>query len=189
MENGSKCRYQVIMRLIFIYGPPATGKLTVGRMVSELTGLPLFHNHLVVDAVAAVFPFGSPDFIRLREQFWMDTFTAAATAGRSIIFTFAPEASVASDFPRRVSDEIVRCGGEVVFVALSVNDVEQERRIDSDSRTEFGKLRSLELLRQLRPSMRKCEAMMPAAGLTIDAVCTAPNDAADRIVRHLKDLR
>lgn len=176
------------MRLLFIYGPPAAGKLTVARIVAERTGLPLFHNHLVVDAVGAVFPFGSPDFVRLREQFWMDVFTAAATTGRSIIFTFAPEASVASDFALRVSDEITRIGGEVVFVALSVDDDEQERRIDSDSRAEFGKLRSLELLRELRPSMRRSDAMMPAASLTIDTVCTAPSDAADRIVRHLEDL-
>ena len=56
------------MRLIFIYGPVASGKLTIARLVSERTGLPLFHNHLVVDAVAAVFPFGSEAFVILRER-------------------------------------------------------------------------------------------------------------------------
>lgn len=174
------------MRLIFIYGPPASGKLTVARIVSERTGLPLFHNHLIVDAVGAVFPFGSPEFRRLREQFWMDTFTAAAEGSRSIIFTFAPEASVASDFPMRVSDAVSRLGGEVVFVALSVDDAEQERRIDSHSRAEFGKLRSVELLRQLRPSMRECDASMPAPSLTIDTVSISPSDAADKIVSLLQ---
>lgn len=174
------------MRLIFIYGPPAAGKLTVARIVAERTGLPLFHNHLVVDAVGAVFPFGSPDFVRLREQFWMETFTAAAATGRSMIFTFAPEASVTSDFPAHVSEAVTRSGGKVVFVALSVDDAEQERRIDSASRAEFGKLRSLELLRQLRPSMRECQAIMPTPSLIIDTVSTAPSDAADRIVQHLE---
>lgn len=58
------------MQLIFLYGPMAAGKLTVARELAARTGFALFHNHLLVDAVAAVFPFGSPSFVRLREQFW-----------------------------------------------------------------------------------------------------------------------
>ena len=58
------------MKLVFIYGPPAAGKLTIARKVAEKAGLALFHNHLIVDAVGAVFPFGSEHFKRLREKFW-----------------------------------------------------------------------------------------------------------------------
>src|ERR1700751_4193719 len=47
------------MRLLFLYGPAASGKLTIARELATLTGFALFHNHLVVDAVAAAFPFGS----------------------------------------------------------------------------------------------------------------------------------
>jgi len=89
------------MRLLFIYGPPASGKLTIARLITERTGLPLFHNHLIVDAVA--FPFGSKEFIRLRERFWLETISTAAEAGQSLIFTFAPEPTVADDFPDRMS--------------------------------------------------------------------------------------
>lgn len=39
------------MKLLFIYGPPASGKLTVAREPAALTGYRLFHNHLVVDAL------------------------------------------------------------------------------------------------------------------------------------------
>ncbi len=90
------------MKLVFIYGPPAAGKLTIARKVSEQTGLSLFHNHLIVDAVGAVFPFGSEQFRRLREKFWFETFEAALQDGRSLIFTFLPEQSVSSDFAGRV---------------------------------------------------------------------------------------
>ena len=48
------------MRLTFLYGTAAAGKLTVARRLSALTGDALFHNHLVVDAVAAVFPLFAP---------------------------------------------------------------------------------------------------------------------------------
>ena len=56
------------MILVFLYGPVASGKLTIARELAARTGFALFHNHLVVDAVMAVFPFGSESFVRLRER-------------------------------------------------------------------------------------------------------------------------
>jgi hypothetical protein len=50
------------MQLIFIFGQVALGKLTVARELAARTDVALFHNHLVVDAVSAVFPFGSEPF-------------------------------------------------------------------------------------------------------------------------------
>jgi hypothetical protein len=99
------------MRLIFLYGPPASGKLTIGRLVAEQTGHALFHNHLIVDAVAALFPFGSAEFIRLREMFWMEAIATAARTGTSLIFTFAPEPTVAADFPAHLFQTVVVNGG------------------------------------------------------------------------------
>lgn len=173
------------MRLIFLYGPPAAGKLTIGRILAERTGMKLFHNHLIVDAVGAVFPFGSAEFVRLRELFWMETIAAAIRSGQSLIFTFAPEPSVSEDFPRRVSDIVSDLGGETVYVALSVDDAEQEARIDHPARAGFGKLRSLELLRAVRPSMRSCMAMMPEPRLVIETGSVTPDQAADAILRLL----
>jgi hypothetical protein len=169
------------MKLVFLYGPAASGKLTVARELSALTGLAVFHNHLVVDAVASVFPFGSERFVKLREQFWLAVFREAAEAGRSIIFTFAPEASVAPDFPDRVRNLVEAAGGEVIFVRLTVSREEQERRIGTSDRAAFGKLRSLDLLRDLHSQFTACEAAMPPAALIIDAGATHPATAGRRI--------
>lgn len=173
------------MEIVFVYGPAAAGKLTVSRELARLTALPLFHNHLVVDAVGAVFPFGSEPFVRLRESFWLQTFTEAARCGRSLIFTFAPEATVDRRFPDRVRAAVEPFGGSVVFVALTVSPEEQERRIGDASRSEFGKLTSLELLRELRDSFDASLAAMPAAELSIDTEACDPREAAARIAAHL----
>lgn len=169
------------MKLIFIYGEAAAGKLTVAQHVAQLTGLPLFHNHLVVDAVGAVFPFGSENFIRLREQFWMDVFSAAAGENRSLIFTFAPEPTVDDGFAGRVRTLIESLGGEVVFIALTVSAEEQMRRINNASRAEFGKLRSPELLAELKHTFAASMAAMPPAALTLDTGTLSPEAAATRI--------
>jgi hypothetical protein len=173
------------MEIVFVYGTAAAGKLTVARELAKLTGLPLFHNHLVVDAVGAVFPFGSEPFIQLRERFWLQTFAEAARCGRSLIFTFAPEATMDPGFPERVRMAIEPFGGSVVFVALTVSPDEQERRIGNASRLEFGKLTSVELLRKLRASFDACMAAMPAAELSIDTESCDPSDAAALIAAYL----
>lgn len=177
------------MRMIFIYGPVASGKLTVGRLVAERVGMPLFHNHLIVDAVGAVFPFGSPEFVRLREQFWLETISAAAISGRSLIFTFAPESSVCPDFPYRVSSMVAEAGGQVTYIALELDETEQERRLVNPTRERFGKLRSLDLLRELRPSMATCIKSMPEPALSIDTGAFTPHEAADAIVRIMTAAR
>jgi hypothetical protein len=170
------------MRVIFIYGQAASGKLTVARHLAELTGLALFHNHLIVDAVGAVFPFGSEAFVRLREQFWLAVVREAVAQGRSLIFTFAPEASVAPDFPDRMRSLVEASGGSLTFIALRVSEREQERRIIDPSRAAFGKLRSLELLRQLRRQFNDCASAMPEPQLAIDTDDVLPTDAARMIV-------
>lgn len=176
------------MKLIFLHGPAASGKLTIARDVSALTGLPVFHNHLVVDALLALFPFGSPSFVELRERFWMDVFDAAAAERRSLIFTFAPEPTVSAGFPDRVRTRFEDAGGEAAFVRLTVPEDEQERRLTDPSRNQFAKLKSVELLRELRRGVdfEALEAAMPTPKLVVDTMAMTPPEAARRIVEALR---
>jgi len=169
------------MKLIFIWGGAASGKLTVAQALGRLTGLPVFHNHLVVDALLERLEFGEPEFVRLREAMWMAAFETAGQQNQSMIFTFAPEPTVDEGFPDRVVDLIRSNGGEVRFVRLVVSEEEQERRIANDSRRAFRKLVSLELLRGLRPQFLASEAAMPASDLVIDTTIEDPETAARRI--------
>jgi hypothetical protein len=173
------------MQLIFLYGPVASGKLTVARHLAQQTGHALFHNHLVVDAVGSVFPFGSPAFIKLRERFWIDTFAEAASARRSLIFTYAPESSVTADFLPRAIATVEGASGRVRFVRLTISDEEQERRIGNADRAQHGKLVSLGLLRQLRPMFKAAENAMPAPVISIDTGATSPDRAAEMIAEAL----
>lgn len=166
------------MKLVFIWGPAASGKLTVARELAALTGISLFHNHLVVDALLEKLQFGEPEFIRLREAMWMSVFDNAARAGKSLIFTFQPEPTVEHGFAERVRDVVAAEGGEVKFVRLLASRATQDARIANDSRKEFKKLVSLEMLRELRPGFEASEAEMPAADLVIDTELDGPDVAA-----------
>jgi hypothetical protein len=169
------------MQLVFIYGQVASGKLAIGRELATRTGVALFHNHLVVDAVGAVFPFGTEPFTRLREKFWMTVFEEAAKQNRSLIFTFAPEPTVAQDFPDRVRALIEGNGGQIIFVALELSQDEQERRLVDEERAAFGKLRDVSLFRTLRPQFEACMASMPRPALTLDVNNLTPFESAKAI--------
>ncbi|MEE2929907.1 MAG: AAA family ATPase [Pseudomonadota bacterium] len=174
------------MKLVFIYGPPAAGKLTIARKVSEQTGLSLFHNHLIVDAVGAVFPFGSEQFRRLREKFWFETFEAALQDGRSLIFTFLPEQSVSSDFAYRVLKLVADQGGEIVFVKLDLSREGQLDRLANADRGKFGKLRDTDLLEVNFDQMEASIQAMPEPDLVLNTGKLSADAAARQIVDLIK---
>jgi hypothetical protein len=169
------------MELVFIHGPAGSGKLTVARELSRMTGLQLFHNHLTVDAVTAVFDFGSEPFVRLREQIWLSVFREAAQRHVSLIFTFTPERTVRASFIADTLNAVTSAGGRVLFVELTCPMDELERRIEHASRAQFGKLRSLELFRELNRTGAFEYPKLPDSGLSIDTSQTSPPQAAARI--------
>ncbi len=173
------------MKLVFIYGPPAAGKLTIARKVAEQTNLPVFHNHLIVDAVGAVFPFGSAHFKRLREKFWFETFEAAVDEGQSLIFTYLPEDTVSPNFVPRVIDLVVAHGGQVVPVRLDASRESQLARIANTSRNEFGKLQDADLLKANFDQFERTLADMPPPDLVIDTETVDADRAAEMIVAQL----
>jgi hypothetical protein len=165
------------MRLIFIHGPPAVGKLTVARELAELTGLPLFHNHLAVDVLTPLFEFGSPSFVKLRELIWLSVFQEAAKNDVSLIFTFAPERTVRPSFIQDTITTIEARGGVVHFVRLTCAAGEIEQRLATPSRAEFGKLQSRDQYQALTRAGAFDYPEVPAV-LTIDTGAVSPREAA-----------
>ncbi|GAA3640511.1 P-loop NTPase family protein [Microlunatus ginsengisoli] len=172
------------MELIFLHGTAAAGKLTTARALEDLLGYPVFHNHLVVDALTAVFPFGSEPFVRLREEFWLQVFTDAARSARSLTFTFAPEATVQHGFPARARARVESSGGRICFVRLVVSESEQERRIGNQDRKQFHKLTDLSTLRRLRTDRNGVE--QPPVELEIDTDTTTAEESAALIADHFR---
>jgi chloramphenicol 3-O-phosphotransferase len=173
------------MKLVFIHGPAAAGKLTVGRALHDLTGFRLFHNHLVVDTLLSVFPFGTPSFAALREQIWLSVFEAAAKEGISTIFTFAPESTVNPGFIDKAVSTIQNAGGEVCFIKLDCPIDVIEQRLDNASRAQFLKLNSVGTFRELREKGADRFPELPP-GLTIDTSTMQPNESARRICERFR---
>lgn len=174
------------MKLIFLYGPPAVGKVTVARELARLTGWRLFHNHLTVNLALSLFDFGTPGFVALRETVWFAAFRRAlADRVPVVIFTFNPENSVPQRFIDELFAEIAAGGGEVVPIELTASEAEIECRIGADSRHADGKLTDLALYRQLRAAGVFTTPKIPAPRLRLDTAAHPPKVAAELIAREV----
>ena len=160
------------------------GKLSVARELAKVTGFRLFHNHLTVDLVSSVFPFGSQSFVLLREQVWLSVFREAATNDVSLIFTFNPERTVRGQFIEDTIEVVESTGGKVYFVELTCAQSELERRIENPSRKEFGKLSSIEQYRALEAAGAFSFRKLPA-GLSLDTTHSSPTHTAVLIGEYL----
>jgi hypothetical protein len=124
------------MHFVVIFGPPAVGKMTVGHALAQLTGFKLFHNHMTIDLVLNVFPFGHPQFGKLVGEFRRRMFEEVAASDRlGLIFTYVwalndpADKTCIDDYAAIFRDR----GGEVCFVEL---EAEQAERLKRNS-TEF----------------------------------------------------
>lgn len=179
------------MMLVFLHGMPGVGKLTVGEELARRTGYRLFHNHLTVDLAAAVFEFGSPGFIDLREHIWLEVFRRAAEEEVPLVFTFAAERTVDAAFVARARDLVERAGGEVAFVELRCDPDELARRVESPGRRRYGKLASAEMLCSLtrEGTLHDLEVPEGARSLVLDNTTLSAEDAAVEIIDRLSLAR
>ena len=181
--------------LVFIVGPPAVGKMTVGHALGERTGLRLFHNHHTIDLVIRFFPFGTPPFHRLVGEFRRRIFEEVAASDLpGLIFTYVWAFDHEAD-DRTVEEyaAIFRArGGRVVFAELECAQEERLRR----NATEF-RLAEKPSKRDVEQSRRRLikldeEYQLNSGGrfdgrpdyLRLDTTTVDAADAAERIIAH-----
>lgn len=176
------------MRLVFLYGPPGVGKLTVATELAARSDFKVFHNHLTLKLLLTVFEFGSVGFRHLREDIWLGVFREAAAAGTNLVFTFAPESTVSPSFIARTVEVIGQAGGQVVFVELHCADDILRVRMEADSRRDWGKLSSWEEYVKLRDAGVLDYGTIIVPALSIDSGATSATEAAEQITNFLERL-
>ena len=74
------------MKLVWILGDAAVGKMTVGQELMKQTGLRLFHNHMAIEPVIEIFGhYDGQTVVELRDVIFR---RFAASENKGMIFTF-----------------------------------------------------------------------------------------------------
>jgi shikimate kinase len=173
------------VQLIFLYGPPAVGKYTIGVELAARTEFRLFHNHLTVNLVTAVFERDSEVWLRMLRSVRRDILTEAAQYGVNLIMTsvFSGTSEHAEAW-RTMLEPVHAAGGKVHFVQLTCERDELFRRITRDSRRAMDKLIDPARLTDL---LDRFDMVSPAPfgqHLRLDVTHVAPSESATKIIQH-----
>lgn len=180
--------------LVWISGPPAVGKMTVGLELSHMTGLPLFHNHVSIEAVLPVFEYGSPPFNRIVAQFRDSVFREAARSDLpGLIYTMVWAFDHPGDvrFVEKQKSVFEAEGGRAVFIELTADLETRLARNATEPRISVkASKRDLDASRQRL--IENDEAYQLDSGgdfpfadyLRIDNTDVEPRAAAERIAAH-----
>ena len=84
------------MKLVFIIGDAAVGKMTVGQELMKITGLRLFHNHMTIEPVIEIF--GRYDGKTIAEMRDLIFRNFAASENYGMIFTLMMDFDMPSEW-------------------------------------------------------------------------------------------
>ncbi len=135
------------MKLLFLHGAPAAGKLTVAKALLQRVPGRLFDNHAAIDLARTLFDFGAPGFWELVHAVRYAALDAAAEHGVALVVTTFCYAEP-HDLPQLEKFEQVmrRHSGELLPVFLHCSREEATRRVGNPDRVARRKIISAESL-------------------------------------------
>src|SRR5882757_2209897 len=99
------------MNVLLLYGPPATGKLTIAKELEKRTGYKLLHNHLLLNPLSDFFGFDHPARKKLEPEFFQRVLEEAVVADIDMIITSCKVGPQRNNFYARLIKTVEEKGG------------------------------------------------------------------------------
>lgn len=180
------------MKLVFLIGDAAVGKMTVGQELAKLTPLRLFHNHMAIEPVLEVFGHFHRRAVSRIRRVVFEEFADSDQYGLIFTFLWAFDQQEDWDYVEEVTEIFARRGADIYYVELVAPQEVRLQRNGTENRLRH-KASKRDLVRSaqrlldddVRYRCVSLEGEIPFANyLRIDnSHCTA-QEAARQIQRH-----
>ena len=186
------------MRLLFIFGAHAAGKMTVGQAVSRITPMKLFHNHMTIEPVIELFGAYNGAVTERLRQVVFEEFVKTDNYGLIFTFIWAFEESYDTEYVRALTKLYQDAGAQVDYVELLCpQEVRLQRNRTENRLKEKASKRDVELseMRMLSAeNSHRCNSepgevceklgVSPERYLRIDNTNLSPEAVAEMIADH-----
>ena len=186
------------MKLLFIFGAHAAGKMTVGQAVSRITPMKLFHNHMTIEPVIELIgAYNGAATERLR-QVVFEEFVKTNNYGLIFTFIWAFDVPYDTEYVRRLTKLYQEAGAQVDYVELVApqevrlvrNKTENRLKEKASKRNvALSEMRMLDAEEKYRcvSELGEIENLLgipPERYLRIDNTNLSPDEAAEMIVSY-----
>ncbi len=122
------------MKLVFLCGNSAVGKMTVGQELMKITGLRLFHNHMTIEPVLEIFGGWNPEVTRRLRQVIFEEFARSGNYGMIFTYMWAFDMQSDWDYLEWVKSIFAPYGTEFYYVELVAPQVVRLERNGTENR-------------------------------------------------------
>lgn len=174
------------MKLIFLHGPPASGKYSIAKEIERVVPCKNFHNHLTIDVAKALFEFGTEPFHTLLRTIRLTAIEAAAKEDVGVLlmtYSYSHPHSLRTIQP--VEEILAKYKGEFLPVYLQCDVRELERRVTQPKRKEMRKVSTVAGLHK-HLNRWNCVAMPRGNCITIVTDGKTAVQSAQEIVQKLR---
>ena len=138
------------MKLLFMIGNSAVGKMTVGQELMKITGLRLFHNHMTIDAVIEIFGQYKGAVINKLRQVIFEEFAKTDNYGMIFTYMWAFDQQSDWDYIEHVKKIFEPYSTEFYYVELVASrEVRLERNATENRLLQKASKRNVDLSNQI----------------------------------------
>ncbi len=134
-----------VLKLVFLIGDAAVGKMTVGQELMKITNLRLFHNHMTIEPVIEIFGhFHGKSISRIREVIF-EEFAASDNYGLIFTYMWAFDQKSDWDYVEHVTNIFRKNGADVYYIELvAPQEIRLQRNVTENRLNNKASKRDIE---------------------------------------------
>jgi hypothetical protein len=139
-------KMRFVMKLVFIIGDAAVGKMTVGQELMKISNLRLFHNHMTIEPVIEIFGHYNGRVISLIREIIFEEFAKTEQYGLIFTYMWAFDQQSDWDYAEHVCDIFRKHNADIYYVELFASqEIRLQRNVTENRLNNKASKRDVEL--------------------------------------------